>query len=125
MKLRWYNRNAVGTHFGGSLYSMVDPWYMLLLMRVLGRDYMVWDQAASIRFLNPGRGRVRSEIRIDDAMLDEIRHRTEGGDAYRPEFELDILDDEGDTVASVTKVVYVRQKPAARVSRSAVSQRHA
>ena len=48
LKLRWYNRNYVGTQFGGSLFSMVDPWWMILVMECLGRDYVVWDQAGEI-----------------------------------------------------------------------------
>ena len=55
MKLRFWNRNYVGTHYGGSLYSMTDPFYMLMLMNNLGRDYIVWDKAASIRFRKPGK----------------------------------------------------------------------
>ena len=58
MGLGWYNRNYVGTQFGGSLYSMVDPFYMLMLMENLGRDYIVWDKAASIDFVSPGKGPV-------------------------------------------------------------------
>ena len=57
MKLRWYNRNYVGTHFGGSLSAMTDPFFMLMLLNILGNDYIVWDQAARIQFLRPGRGR--------------------------------------------------------------------
>ena len=110
MKLRRYNRNAVGTHFGGSLYSMIDPHYMLLLMRILGRDYMVWDQAATIHFRRPGRGRVRSIAKIPDVVVDEIRRKTNDGSVYRPEFVLDILDDDDELVASVNKVLYVRRK---------------
>lgn len=110
MKLRWYNRNAVGTHFGGSLYSMVDPHYMLMLMQILGRDYIVWDQAATIRFRRPGRGRVRSIAQVSDDVLDEIRQRTDDGSVYRPEFEMDILDDGDEVVASVSKVLYVCRK---------------
>ena len=112
MKLRWYNRNAVGTHFGGSLYSMVDPHYMLMLMHILGRDYIVWDQAATIQFRRPGRGRVRSVAKITDEMLDRIRDKTRDGEAYRPEFEIDIVDDDDQIVAAVTKVLYVRRKRA-------------
>ena len=112
MRLRPWNRNAVGTHFGGSLYSMVDPWYMLLLMRILGPDYVVWDQAASIRFLKPGRGTVHSAIRISDDMLEDIRRSTVSGEAYRPTYPLEILDDDGDVVASVDKELYVRRKRA-------------
>lgn len=117
MKLRWYNRNAVGTHFGGSLYSMVDPHLMLMLMPLLGRDYVVWDQAASIRFVKPGKGTVRATIRISDEDLEDIRTNTAAGDAYRPEYELRVVDDDGETVAIVTKTLYIKKKPA-KVARS-------
>lgn len=110
MKLRWYNRNFVGTHFGGSLYTMVDPHLMLMLMQLLGRDYVVWDQAADIRFEKPGRGRVHAIFRIDEAVTDEIRARTADGEAYRPEFTVRVLDDDGATVATIRKTLYVRRK---------------
>lgn len=116
MKLRWYNRNAVGTQFGGSLYSMVDPHLMLMLMPLLGRDYLVWDQAASIRFVKPGKGTVHATIRISDEDLDAILKNTASGDAYRPEYELNVVDDSGDTIATVTKVLYIKKKPAKTAS---------
>ena len=110
MKLRWYNQNAVGTHFGGSLFAMVDPHPMLLLMQLLGREYVVWDQAATIHFRKPGRGVVRATVGFTAEQLDEIRHATADGEPYRPEYELAILDDENDTVATVFKTLYVRRK---------------
>ena len=65
MKLRWYNRNAVGTHFGGSLYSMVDPHLMLMLMNILGSGYVVWDKSAAIDFLRPAKGeRLRAKGQV-------------------------------------------------------------
>ena len=110
MRLRWFNQNAVGTHFGGSLYSMVDPHLMLLLMQALGRDYVVWDKTARIEFHKPGKGRVHSIVRITDEVLKEIRKETEGGDSFRPRFELSILDEHGDLVATVTKVLHVHRR---------------
>lgn len=111
MKLRWYNKNAVGTHFGGSLYSMVDPHLMLMLLPLLGRGYVVWDQAASIRFVKPGRGTVRATIKISDEDLDDIYANTADGSAYRPEYEILVVDDDGDTIAAVTKTLYIKKKP--------------
>ncbi len=114
MRLRPWNRNAVGTHFGGSLYSMVDPFYMLLLMRTLGKDYIVWDQAAQIDFVSPGRGSVRAHFRLDPARVEQIRREAAAGQAVRPELVVEVLGEEGQVVARVRKVLYVRLKPALR-----------
>lgn len=113
MPLRFYNRNAVGTHFGGSLYSMVDPHYMLLLIGALGPGYVVWDQAATIEFRKPGTGRVSAAVRLTPGDVERIRAATATGDAYRPQFELDIVDEAGTVIAHVTKTVYVRRKKTA------------
>src|ERR1700684_1789857 len=101
MKLRFWNRNYVGTHYGGSLYSMTDPFYMLMLMNNLGRDYIVWDKAASIRFRKPGKGTVRAEFRLTDAQLDEIRDKLETLPKYEPTFQVEVKNEQGEVVATV------------------------
>jgi hypothetical protein len=110
MKLKFWNRNYVGTQFGGSLYSMVDPFYMLMLIENLGRDYIVWDKAASIRFRKPGQGRVRARFRLNSAQIDEIKSQADSEDKYEPRFQVQILDDSGDVIAEVEKILYVRRK---------------
>lgn len=111
MTLRWYNRNYVGTHFGGSLFSMIDPFYMLLLMNSLGRDYVVWDASATIDFVRPGRGTVSARFLVTDAMLEEIRSRTASGEKFLPTYEVPITDEQGELVARATKTLYIRRKP--------------
>ncbi len=110
MKLRWYNRNAVGTHFGGSLYTIVDPHPMLMLMHLLGDDYIVWDKSASVDYRKPGRGTVYSTIRIMDDDLDRIRRETADGNKFLPEFDIEVLDENNEVVAAVRKTLYVRKK---------------
>lgn len=112
MDLRWFNKNYVGTHFGGSLYSMTDPFLMLMFFRCLGPDYVVWDQAAAIRFLRPGRGAVYATFELSEADLAAARAATAEGERYRPSFEVPVLDEAGETVALVEKTIYVRRKPA-------------
>jgi acyl-coenzyme A thioesterase PaaI-like protein len=116
LALHWYNKNAVGTQFGGSLFAMTDPFWMLLTMRALGRDYIVWDQAADIVFVAPGRGRVTVEFRIDPSTLEAIRTATAGGEKYLHWFEADVRADDGSVVARVRKQVYVRRKQAQAAS---------
>lgn len=110
MKLRFYNRNYVGTHFGGSLYAMIDPFYMLMLMQVLGREFIVWDKEATIEFKKPGRGTVRAHFRLTDSLIAEIRAQTAEGAKYLPQFTIDIADQDNELVARGFKTLYIRQK---------------
>ena len=110
MKLRWWNRNYVGTHYGGSLYSMADPFFMLMLLENLGKDYIVWDKAASIRFRKPGKGRVKAEFRLTEAQLDDIREKLATQEKYEPTFVVEVKDEAGDVVAEVQKVLHIRRK---------------
>ena len=116
MGLKWYNRNYVRTQFGGSLYSMTDPFYMLMLMENLGRDYIVWDQAAQITFVSPGKGVVHAEFKIDQAMLDDIRQHTASGEKYLPKYQAAIYDDHGTLIAQVEKTLYIRRKSKAQLA---------
>jgi|CZKD01.1.fsa_nt_gi hypothetical protein len=110
MKLRWWNANYVGTHFGGSLFAMTDPFYMLMLMANLGRDYIVWDKAASIRYRKPGKGTVRAEFRLTDTQLDDIRDKLKTLPKYEPTFQVEVKDESGEVVAAVEKLIHVRKK---------------
>lgn len=110
MSLHWYNRNAFGTHFGGSLYSMIDPHLALLLSRLLGQDYLVWDKGAQIEFMKATKNKVSSVIRISDDALEDIKCHTTSGKKYFPKFPVEIHDTEGDLVARFEKVLYVRKK---------------
>lgn len=110
MKLAFYNRNYVGSHFGGSLYSMCDPFYMLILIESLGPGYIVWDKAASIRFRRPGRSTVRARFHIPEERIEEIRRAADAGGTPEPVFTADVVDEEGEVVARVEKRLYVRRK---------------
>ncbi len=110
MRLRWWNRNIVGTQFGGSLYMMCDPFFMAILMNNLGRDYIVWDKAATIQFLKPGRKHVRANFTIPAEEIARIRAVADDKGKIEPEFTVDVVDDEGVVVARVGKTLYVRRK---------------
>jgi acyl-coenzyme A thioesterase PaaI-like protein len=112
LRRRWYNRNYVGTHFGGSLFAMTDPFWMILTLRCLGPEYIVWDKAAEIEFVAPGRTDVFAEFHIDDAMLDEIRAATEAGGKYLRWCESEVRSGDGELIARVRKQLYVRRKSA-------------
>ncbi|ELR73819.1 hypothetical protein C900_01429 [Fulvivirga imtechensis AK7] len=110
MKLRWYNRNLVGIHYGGSLYSMCDPWYMFILMANLGSEYKVMDKGASIRYVKPGKGTLRCTFYISEDKIREIKEEIDqiGKNDYT--FLCEVTNEEGEVVTEVEKIVYVRKK---------------
>ncbi len=110
MRLHWYNRNYVGTHFGGSLYSMTDPFYMLMLIKNLGPNYIVWDQAASIEFVKPGRGTLTARFRLTESCLEDVRQQTETGQKYSPVWPVTVVNEKGETIARIQKTLYIRKK---------------
>ena len=110
MKLRFWNANYVGTHFGGSLFAMTDPFYMLMLMANLGRDYVVWDKAATIRYRKPGRGTVRAEFRLSESQIGDVREKLKTMAKYEPVFVLEVKDEAGVVIAEVEKTLHVRKK---------------
>jgi acyl-coenzyme A thioesterase PaaI-like protein len=116
LKLAWYNRNYVKTHFGGSLFSMTDPFWMILMLECLGRDYIVWDKSGTIDFIAPGREDVYAEFVIEDSMLDEIRAATANGEKYLRWFDTEVKTASGELVARVRKQLYVRRKENRRAS---------
>lgn len=110
MRLTRSNKNIVGVHFGGSLYAMVDPFYMTLLMYHLGSEYIVWDKAANIEFLSPGRSTVYADFRLN---AEEIHTVKTLADNYAPvyrNYDIDIMDESGLRVARVNKTLYIRRK---------------
>lgn len=110
LRLRRYNRNLFGTHFGGSLYAMNDPFWALLVLHRLGGDYIVWDKAAEIEYVSPGRGDVFAEFHLTDERLAEIRDEAADGRKTLPWFENTVTAADGTLVARVRKQLYVRRK---------------
>lgn len=110
MKMRWYNRNVAGVHFGGSLYAMVDAPYMLMLMNLLGSDYIVWDKAADIDFIKPGKGKVRAVFLLSEQAVEDIKSHTAEGEKYLPSYNVKVIDEDGDIVANVNKTLYIKKK---------------
>ena len=110
MMLRWFNKNYLGTQFGGSLFSMTDPFYMLMLIKRLGPEYRVWDQRGEIKFIRPGRGMVSTRMAITEAQLNEIRGATADGAKHFAAFDMDIVDADGAMVAKVRKTIYIRRR---------------
>lgn len=110
--LRFYNQNYVRTHFGGTLFALTDPFYMLMMMHRLGKGYTVWDQSASIHFKRPGKGKVTANFQLTDEMVEEAKRQTAQGEKYLPTYQVAVVDEKNEVVAEVSKTLYIRAKPA-------------
>jgi acyl-coenzyme A thioesterase PaaI-like protein len=110
LPLSWQTRNYVGTIFGGSMYAAVDPVYMLMLIKNLGPDYVVWDKSACIRFRKPGRATLFARFVLEEGELDAIRSALTHSHSADRTYQVELTDKEGVVHASVEKVVYIRPK---------------
>jgi len=114
LRLRPWNRNYVRTQFGGNLFAMTDPFWMLLVMHQLGGDYLVWDKAGAIDFVAPGRGDVYAHFQLQPGVIDELRAAAADGSKVLRWFETEVTTADGEVIARVRKQLYVRLKPTRR-----------
>jgi len=110
LKSRFFNMNYVGTHFGGSLYSMCDPVYMLLLMNILNkREFVVWDKAASIEYKSPGTGTVSADFNVSPDLIETLQALPVGEKSVF-DLPVTIFNEKQEVVATLVKTLYVKRK---------------
>lgn len=110
LPLSWRTRNYVGTIFGGSMYGAIDPVYMIMLMKNLGRDYVVWDKAASVRFRKPGRSTLYARFALSVEELDAIRSEVASKGRVDHVFRVELTDKAGVVHAEVEKTIHIRRR---------------
>ena len=110
LPLSWRTRNYVGTIYGGSVYAAVDPFYMVMLIRILGPDYIVWDKAATIEFKRPGRSTLHATFTLDNEEIESIKSELTGKPSAERIYGVDLTDKAGVVHASVQKTIYIRRK---------------
>ncbi len=110
LKKKSLTSNYVGTLFGGSLFAMTDPFYMLMILKNLGRDYIVWDKRSEIEYVAPGKSTVFAEFEVKETDLEEIKREVAAAGKYLKWFEVEIKTSDGTVVAIVKKQIYVRKQ---------------
>lgn len=111
LRITPFNANYMGTHFGGSLFAMADPFYMLMLIKNLGKDYNVWDKTGTIEFIKPVKEKVQATFTLNSEQLEQIRRSTANGGKHFETFAIDVVDKDSRLVARVQKTIYIRRKP--------------
>ncbi len=113
LPLNWKTRNYVGTIFGGSLYSSVDPIYMLMLIEILGPEYIVWDKSATIRFKRPGRATLYATFKISDPEIETIKNLLKSEHSIDRKYEISLTDERGIIHTAIEKIIYISKKSTA------------
>lgn len=112
LPLNWRTRNYVGTIFGGSIYASIDPMYMIMLIKRLGRGFEVWDKAATVRFRRPGRETLRATFRLTEEELETIRREVAAQGKIERTYTVELVDPAGVVCASCDKVISIRARTA-------------
>ena len=112
LPLNWRTRNYVGTTFGGSMYAAVDPVYMLMLIKALGKGYLVWDKAATIHFKKPGRTTLYASFVMSKEEIASITDELMRVPTIERVYHVDLTDSDDAVHATVDKTIYVRRKEA-------------
>jgi len=110
LPLTWRTRNYVGTIFGGSMYAAADPIYMIMLIKVLGPEYVVWDKAAAIRFKRPGKGTLYAQFILTGEEVAAIKTAAGASPSVERSYLVELVDAEGTLHASVDKTIYIKRK---------------
>lgn len=109
MKQRFWNTNYVGSHFGGSLYSMCDPFYMFILLHHL-KGHIIWDKGASFKFKKPGYGSVRATFEIDLKTIEQLKQEAERNFSFSPIFKTKVFDRDQNVVFELEKTLYIKKR---------------
>lgn len=110
LPLNWRTRNYVGTIYGGSIYASIDPIYMLMLMKILGSGYTVWDKAANVRFRKPGRKTLFADFNLSPDEIAEIKRLAENERSIDRIYTVELKDKSGVVHATIEKTLYVAKK---------------
>jgi acyl-coenzyme A thioesterase PaaI-like protein len=114
LPLSWRTRNYVGTIFGGSMYAAVDPVYMVMLIKNLGPDYVVWDKAASVRFRKPGRAKLYARFTLSEDQLECVRRDVASNGRVDSVYQVILTDRAGTVHAEIDKTIHVRRRETSR-----------
>lgn len=111
LPLSWRTRNYVGTIYGGSMYSAIDPFYMFLLIQNLPKGTIVWDKAATIRFKRPGRETLYAKFKLDEQEIKAIEAELLEKNAIDRLYMVELVDAHGTVHATIEKTLYIKRAP--------------
>lgn len=106
----WRTRNYVGTIFGGSMYAAVDPVYMVMLIKMLGPGYVVWDKSANIQFKRSSTQTLRAKFLIAHEEIEKIKSELTGKKSLERTYRVDLINDNGKTHATIEKTIYISRR---------------
>jgi len=92
------------------MYGAVDPIYMVMLIQLLGPEYVVWDKDATVHFKRPGRSTLYACLMLEAQEIDAIKVELTQCSSLERTYQVNLIDSEGMIRASITKTIFIRRK---------------
>lgn len=109
--ISYKNKNYIGSIFGGSLFSAVDPIPMIQLMTIFKEEYIVWDKSAHIRFKRPAKENMYANFEFTTEEIEDIQKKVHENKEVEHSKTTLITNKTGDIVyCEVTKLIYIADK---------------
>lgn len=124
LPLNWRTRNYVGTIYGGSMFGATDPIYMLMLINLLGKGYVVWDKAASIKFVRPGKSTLYAHFLLTTEYVTTVKSEVTTAGEKDYVLEVQLKDAKGQVIAIVQRTIYVATKAHYQQKQSKRKEKH-
>ena len=118
LPLNWKTRGYNGTLFGGSLYGCVDPVYMTMLSLLLGKNYIVWDRAATIDFVKAGKSPLYGTFQLPEGEIAQIRAELKTATRIQRTYYPELSDEHGVVHARFSKTIVIKTRESSHSPRS-------
>ncbi len=111
LPINYKNRNFVNSIFGGSMFSAVDPIYMVQLIDLLGSKYVVWDKSATIDFKLPAKEDLYAEFIYTNEELKDIKTKVQQDNEIEIVKTTSLTNkDKNKVYCEVKKTIYIADK---------------
>ncbi len=92
------------------MYDSIDPIYMVMLIKILVPEYIVWDKVASIRFKKPGTDTLFAKFVITDEEINTTMAALTTLPSVERVYHAELIDAEGVVHAAIDKTMYIKRK---------------
>lgn len=100
------------------MYAAVDPFYMVMFLRLLGPGYVVWDIKGQIDHLKPGRSTLTADFNVSAEEVDSVKSLLSTQRKVIRDYVVELVDEHGVVHAKIVKTLYFARKKKSETTES-------